>query len=281
MAQLLNPAVLAHHRATANLYVEGLALTHFDLGTKTWDVNFLRNSDHTFTLVVSGNGFPEDPLRIDQSVRSIRISTVNGIEPDFEQFPNGYWFSNQFFFRRTDLGHAEDFRWVPNLANRAEFLLHALVRPGAIKSGSAVDSVTELSIPNVVFYTKSRTDYPLTQSLLDIPDLLPIGKTNTTIGADILCDEGGAILIEIDGEEWARLPQVSGSPYLITFENSDNKRFPVAPEELIAGEFIKGDFALYYEFLDVFGAHYDMLCPKHVYKTSDCDCNPTFVSRFD
>jgi hypothetical protein len=29
-------------------------------------------------------------------------------------------------------------------------------------------------------------------------------------------------------------------------------------------EFIRGDFALYYEFLDVTGAHYDMLCPKAV-----------------
>jgi len=278
MALLLNPAEFNHHQATANLYVEGLAMTHFDIGTKTWEINFLRNSDHVFTLTVRGNS-RDKQIEITPHRQTMRVYTVRGIDPDFEQFPNGYWFSNQFFFRRADLGHPEDFRWVLNLANRAEFLLHGLVRPGAISSGSIIDSVTKLTVPNVVFYTKSRTDYPLTQSMFDIPDFSPLGRTNTTIAADILCEE--EIVIEIDGEVWHRLPHVQGSPYEITFENSDSKRFPVPPEQLIEKKFIRGDFALYYEFLDVVGGHYDMLCPDHVYHSSDCDCNPAFVSRFD
>jgi hypothetical protein len=280
MTVRFDPAELNHHEATANLYVEGLALTHFDIRRTTWTINFLRNSDHTLTLSIRGNGV-DKKITLDRTVKSLRVSTVDGVKPDFNQFPNGYWFSNQFFFRRTDLGHPEDFRWVANLANRAEFLLHALVRPGAIRSGSAIDAATELSIPDIVFYTHHRTDYPVTLSLSNLPDFLPLGRTNTTIGADILCKEGGAIVITINGRKLDPLPHVPGSPYQITFENSDDKRFPVPRNQLIENKFLKGDFGLYYEFVDVFGAHYDMLCPSHVYYSSDCDCNPAFVSRFD
>lgn len=280
MALSLDPAQLVHHQATANLYVEGLALTHFDIPTKTWEINFLRNSDHVFTLTVRGNSRDKD-VTITPNRQTIRVYTNGGIDQDFEQFPNGYWFSREFFFRRGDLGHPEDFRWVLNLANRFEFLLHGLVRPGELRSGSTIRSVTKLIVPNAIFYTKSRTDYPLTSAVLGIPDFAPLGRTNTTIGADILCREGGEIVIEIDGEVWHRLPHVPNSPYEITFENNDTKRFAVPPDQLIEKKFIRGDFVLYYEFLDVVGAHYDMLCPDHVYHSSDCDCNPAFVSRFD
>lgn len=279
MAVTIAPAELNHIRATANLSVEGLAMTHFDAARRIWEINFLRNTDHTLTLVVSGNGvFREIP--IDRTVQSISVSAVRGIMPDFEQFPNGYWFSNQFFLRRIDQGHPEDFRWVPDLANRFEFLLHAQVRPRDAISSSTIDSVTELTIPNVIFYTRQRTWYPLTQAIGPLVDPFALGKTNTMIGADIFCEDGGAVVIEIGGERW-ELPHVPGSPYQIEFENSDSKRFPVPPDQLIQGEFIKGDFALYYEFLDVAGAHYDMLCPAEVYRSSDCDCNPSFVSHFD
>ena len=276
----LDPPELEHTQATANLTVEGLALTHFDKSKKTWEINFLRDKNHKFTLKVRGNITKE--IVIDAAVKSIEVSTVKGRDPDFDQFPNGYWFSHELFIRPFDQGHDEDFRWVQNLANRAEFLLHARVRRRMEgKLGGTIDSVTELSVPNVIFYTRQKTWYPLTPAIEDIPGIFPIGKTNTMIGADIFCEDKGEVVIAIDGKEWVRLPHVSGSPYQIEFENADTKRFPVPPDELIAKKFIKGDFALYYEFLDVTGAKYDMLCPERVYRSSDCDCNPAFVSTFD
>jgi hypothetical protein len=275
MTALLNPAELNHNQATANLFIEGLSVTHFKKPQKTWEINFLRNAQHKLRLDVTG----KDPIYIEPGV-PITISTVRGIVPDFEQFPNGYWFSNQQFNRITDQGHDEDFRWVPDLANRFEFTLHALVR-NRETFGQGVDSINKLSVPNVVFFTREKTWYSLTQAVFNIPDILPYGRTNTTIGADIFCEEGGEVVIEIDGREYARLRHVAGSPHQIEFENSDSAHRPGEIIDIFGRKFIKGDFALNYGFLNVIGIHYEMLCPSNVFHSDDCDCNPSFVSSFD
>src|SRR5688500_8122807 len=101
MAAQLDPAELEHTEATANLSIDGLCIAHFNR-EKTWEINFLRNDDHKLRLEVRGNGFHKPPIEIDAAVASIKISTVGGKVPDFEQFPNGYWFSNATFPRFTD-----------------------------------------------------------------------------------------------------------------------------------------------------------------------------------
>lgn len=278
MSVQIDPAELEHTRATVVLSFEGLFITHFDPSAKTWEIDFLRNSHHTFAMSIMGNGV--NTQQTIGSVPNIRITTVGGIAPDFGQFPNGYWFSNQIFSRPADLGHPEDFGWVPDLANLWEFPLHGRVSRRSTL-GSRIDSNTMLSVANVILYTRSRTDYPLRQAVSNIPSPFIFGRTNKAIGADILCEDGGEVVIEIDGSAPIHLPRVSGSPYVIEFENSDNRRLVTPPDQFIQDQFMIADFSLFYEFVDVSGIEYDMLCEKRLIVSGDCDCNGGNVSRFE
>ena len=275
MTALLNPPELPHDQATANLSVEGLALTHFDKASKSWEIEFLRNAYHDFELSITGR----DPIDL-RDVETITISTVRGIEPDFEQYPNGCWFSGQEFNRRRDEGHPEDFRWVPDFANRTEFPLHALVRRREVL-GRDIRSVATLTIPNVVFYTKQKEALPLNQTVLGIPFFVLFGKTDKTIGADISCEEGGQIIITIDGNELDPLPHVPGSPHQIEFKNKDMRTEEGPVIEILGRSFVKGDFALTYQALNFLGVQSEMLCEAPITKSGDCDCNPNTVSTFD
>ena len=281
-AETLSPTQLDHNLATANLYLEGLAIMHFDHAQTTWEINFLRNEKHTLLVRLNGNGHSNETLTLDSdSPHEIEIIVEGGNAPNQAQFPNGYWFSDETFHRRADLGHPEDFRWVPDLANRSEFLLHGLVRRRPTGTlGPALSSVSKVSVSDVIFYTVGKTDYVQTQALLYVPSPFPFGKTNTVVGADILCADTGAVVIKIDGTEYKRLPHVPNSPYQITLENSES-RGPILPPDRVVGEFLVGDFNLVYDFLDVPFLQYNMFCPKTVLRTDDCDCNVGFVSRFD
>jgi hypothetical protein len=273
----LNPAVLEHNQATANLFVSGLCILHFDINRRVWEINFLRNSDHTFTLNISGNGY-----NVSEEVgERLEVTTVDGIAPDWNQFPNGYWFSNERFNRGAAQGHDEDFRWVPDLANNWEFLLHGRPRRKP-RLGPTIDSITKVELANVLFYTWLKTGYNLTLALGRVPSPIPFGETNETVGADIVCKAGGAIVIKLNGKEY-RLPHVPNSPYTIELENTDSNPHQPPPPERIIGDFLLGDFYLYYDFVDVkqpIGFTYDVVCRLKLFKSDDCDCNPAFVSSF-
>ena len=280
MTATLSPDVLDHGQVTANLYLEGLAIMHFDHQVTTWEIDFLRNAKHTLLLSIEGNGHSGDPVVIDpSSPHDIEIIVEDGIAPDWAQFPNGYWFSNETFNRRADLGHPEDFRWVTDLANQSEFLLHGLVRKRTGTLGPSLTSISKVTVKDVIFYTKGKTEYVLTQALLGIPNQLPYGKTNTVVGADIVCADTGVVVIKIDGQVYQRLPHVPNSPYKISLENSES-RSSILPQERILGDFLVGDFFLFYDFLDVLGLTYDMVCPLSLLHSDDCDCNVGFVSSF-
>ena len=276
MPVLLSPEPQNHQQATANIYIEGLGLMHFDLERRTWDITFPRNGDHKLILSIERNGQEQIPSReIDPGVSSIEISAEGAIPPDWAQFPGGYWFSGSFNRRGTN-NHDEDFRWVTDLANFFELPLHGVVRRRS-ELGASFISLTTASVPNVIFYTKSTTFYELTLAPLGLPLFYTFGKTNRMVGADIFCEEGGAVIVKIDGTEYAHLPHMPGSPYEITMSNYEPFGQKI-PADRKVGEFKRADFRLYYELVDVF-AGYDMHCPVTVLHTRDCDCDVVRVSN--
>ena len=267
----LNPDPLPHGEATANLLIEGLSVMFFNDVARSWDVLFLRDEAHDFTLTIKGNGYRQKcPEKIDLKTSRIEISATKPIAPDWNQFPRGFWFRDPFG-RRSSSSHPEDFRWVVDLSS-SELPLHVSVQlkrtPGK--------GLTRLNVGDVIFYTAARTDDELRLALFDGSFTLPFGKTNELVGADIRCENGGEVIVRIDGKECDRLPHVPGKPYTITLSNHEPQSNRI-PDEKVVGQYKRGDFRLYYDVLTVFGK-YDLFCPATVIRTRDCDCETVQVS---
>jgi hypothetical protein len=274
MVVKLNPAQLDHSRATAHLLIKGLSVMLFNPAPeqKRWEVAFPREKKHLLELTIEGNGHQQTcPEEIDLETSHIDISVTKPIVPDWKQFPRGFWFRNPFS-RRLLANHYEDFRWVPDFCSFSDFPLHGRVR--LKKPGK---KCTILTVGNVIFYTKEHSYYELHQSLMNDNIIVPLGKANNQVGADIRCENGGEVIVRIDGRECARLRHVPGKPYTITLSNQEPKSNKI-PADRIVGKYKRGDFKLYYNLLDV-DVKFDLLCPDTIYKSRDCDCETVHVSN--
>jgi hypothetical protein len=271
----LNPDPLPHQQAAANLYIEGLAAMFFNHRQRTWDVAFLRDTKHDFTLTIKNNGYQQVcPTKIDLNTSRIEVYATKPVTPNWNQYPNGFWFHDSFS-RTSTTNHPKDFRWVVDLSNRTELPLHVAVwlrpRPGKGR--------TVLTIGDAIFYTEAITSYELMVAPFGTALMRRFGKINELIGTDINCESGGEVVIKIDGRECDRLPYVPGSPYTITLSNHEPAT-NIIPDEKKRGNYKMGDFRLYYDLVGVLG-QYDMFCPQTIIRTRDCDCETVQVSALD
>lgn len=251
---------LNHDAATAIVVLDGLAVCCFNKDGEDphWQVGFLHQPHHDVTLKVSTtDNAVIVPLTSLPGARRIRIYTEGGIRPDYEnEFKDGF-FDNGPIDRNvrpvTD-DEVENFRWVVDLENQNE-LGH-----GRVRLRRPTNPVVLTTIFNAVFYNKEVTPPP-PHHFFVLPDgvdpnlLRPnqlgdfeFGQVDDQVAGDIVCEEGGRVIIEIDGDVIASLEARPDIRYLIDFNNMRRHHEPQRGRAL---DLELVDFSLYYDLLDV------------------------------
>jgi len=269
---------LPHDHATANLFIDGLAICCFTPGGQVgqWDVGFLRHHEN-HELILNIDGDANTPIRFDPNPGIvIHIETEKGISP-FQQNPLGFFDQGPIAERTkgpTTLDAAENFRWTINLEEPPEDIGHGrghLVKPSF--------PMTRAFIQNAVFYTQALSTKRLFRLLVsedgtrmsqqELDEHL-FGRTNNLIGADITCEPAGKINISIDfgngPEPLGSFPHRNGNPWQISLTNTrpattqlcDNDASKEGSRGLHSRDIRltgatpgQGDFQLYYEAFDL------------------------------
>jgi hypothetical protein len=249
---------LNHAAATATIIMDGLAVCCFNKNGKHphWQVGFLHQPHHDVNLRVSttAGDVIVDPKPLTGAKR-IRIYTEGGIRPDYENTFKGGFFDNGPVDRKVDpatVDETENFRWVVDLESDLGHERVFLKKPAK--------PVVLTTIFDAVFYNK-RVTLPSPHLFYVLPDginpnpLPPeqlrkhlFGHVNDVVAADIVCEEGGRVIVEIDGKIEASLDAKPDLRYLIDLNNMRHHHKPPPGRgrdlELV-------DFSLYYDILDV------------------------------
>lgn len=248
---------LDHTKATAIVRMDGLGVCCFNRQTQQWQVVFLRQPQHDLQLSVSTKSdvvLPQQPIT---GHSNIRIYADRAVKPDYENTFREGFFDNGSLNRKaapTTPAEEENFRWVVDLENEQELPLGvvSLKRPASsgiltvISDAVFYNNEVTPSAPNDFFLLPDGIDANrLTQTELE---QFEFGKVNDLIAADIICEDGGSVVIEIDGKVVSSLVAKPGLTYLIAL---NNMRMHHMPHNVHSPLFEKIDFSLYYDVIDV------------------------------
>jgi hypothetical protein len=288
--------ILDHSKATVTISLEGLALGCFNEKTRNWEVGLIREDCHVPRVTVGkvdadGNS-SEITFEVDEQ-HKIFISGTNVVAPEqplFQQDP----------FDRKNPGRSnrEDIRWIIDLEK--EF--------NQGKELELLDTfpINELYISEPTIY--ANQDRRLTNmTLLDLATEPPtdkgsFGTVSAICNADIVCNEGGAVTVRVEGPLGfsIELPHIPGETHGIKIENlcppaMNNKNAQAQPESLSAsnpvaqpqpppqpaaqspanGPHKASDFSLYFK-LAKFDTVFDLKSPAGEHG-SDAVCNPALL----
>lgn len=212
---------LDHDNATATVSITGLALGCYNRATENYEVAFLRHDCHALTIEVRKKLPDGDDSIMMYEIRDFQhrifIDAENAVSPEDPIYTVG-----ESFDRTTPEGDPEDFRWVIDFdtdfhnKNGVE-----LQRPNI--------PVTEMYISKPRLYGDKNllTQDPFDRVRVD-DDGRPIvgaqpeefGFFTEGIKADITCQDGGAVILRIDGPQGfqVHLPHADG-PHEITITN--------------------------------------------------------------
>ena len=237
---------LDHSNVTATVSIRGLALGCYNLGTDNYEVGFIRHPEHKLEITVIKNtpaGKEEIPLPQVLPNHRIWIETVGGITPPRPPFYTQKPPEDPDFDRNASGQDPEDFRWIVDLEKELSGNTEVpLISPGF--------PVTEAKISNPYLYA-DKEGFALDswdRVNLDNPaEVEPFGKLCEVIKGDIRCEEGGEVILRIEGsmETRVRLPHLAGFTHGIEIKNECPRR------TLQPGE--PGDFAIYYSLVESTG----------------------------
>ena len=251
---------LDHPNATATVSITGLALGCYNKCTQNYEVGFLRHDTHNLTIEVTKKlPYGESKMKyeiIDHEHR-IFIDAENAAAPEDPIFTVG-----EEFDRTQPPENLEDFRWVIDFDTD-------------MNDGNPVDlkapdvPVTEMYIskprlygdqdlltqdPHLVVRLDPNTNEPVAG---EDPELF--GFFTEGIKADITCQNGGAVILRVDGPQGfqVHLPHGYGQPHQIKIENICPPKAALANGETSCGSETTGepgdpeptDFRLYYSLI--------------------------------
>ena len=211
---------LPHVNVTATVSITGLALGCYNQTTQNYEVGLLRHDTHNLTIEVTKWVADDDAsvmkFILDKQHR-IFIDAENAIVPDSPIYMDGEDFDRQ------DITHdQEDYRWVIDFETD-------------LNNGEPVE-LKHPEVPVTEMYVSKPTLYadPLLISV-DTFKLVPLdaqgqpladevqdfGFFTEGIKADIHCQNGGAVILRIDGPQGFQihLPHGSAKPHEIKVEN--------------------------------------------------------------
>jgi hypothetical protein len=247
---------LDHTKATATITLDGLGICCFNNRTHQWQVAFLRQPEHDLRLSVFKGLNSILPEQIVSAGSRVNIYTQKGVCPDYEKtFKEGF-FDNGPVNRKAGPANdaeRENFRWVVDLADSRE------LPQGNVKLKKSELGGVLTTISDAVFYTKDLSastpnDLFLLPEGVDPNQLAQaelaqheFGRINDVIAADIVCEPGGSVVVEVDGRIVSMLEAQPGGSYTIALDNARMEHDHGHPAPGIQ----KGDFSLYYDAVDV------------------------------
>jgi hypothetical protein len=226
---------LDHPNATAMVSITGLALGCYNKATQNYEVGLIRQNTHTLTIEVKKqlpNGLSRMIYQIADAQHRIFIDAENAATPADPIYTVGEAFD------RNDGEHdPEDFRWVidfeKDLNGGAEVNLKAPSVP-----------VTEMYVSKPRLYADpdlmAPDPYLLVQIDRETNDPVPnqepemFGFFTEGIKADITCQDGGAVILRVEGPQGfhVHLPHGTARPHEIIIQNT----CPPKEEENQGGE---------------------------------------------
>ena len=261
---------LDHSKATAKVSVTGLALSCYNPTTNNWEVGLVRQSPHVLRITVGKFADAENSAQMTFEIdeqHKIYITAANAVvpaEPLYKQDP----------FSRTDpeTSDREDFRWIVDFDT--EFNAYGS-EPIPIKKPDGL-AITEMYVSSPVLYAdKNDQLHQLKLVNLDTAEKTEFGTIAQKCHADITCNEGGAVILRIDGPLGfsVDLPQIEGVTHRILIENlcpEGDEGFTVKGQK-------RSDFNHYFSLITLpDGATFDLETPEPVSGGlgTDAVCNP-------
>ena len=260
---------LDHSKATATISVTGLALSCYNPTTNNWEVGLLRQAPHVLRITVAkfadADNSSQATFEIDKQ-HKIYITAANAVVPDEPLYKRDP-------FSRTSPGTSdrEDFRWIVDFDT--EFPGY---KPVSVERPDDL-AITELYVASPVLYADKKDQLDqLTLVNLATDERTEFGTIAQKCHADITCNEGGAVILRVDGPLGFSLdlPHIDGVTHRILIENL----CPEGKEGFISetGE-KRSDFNHYYSIISLpRDVTFDLLTPEQLKggEGTDAVCNP-------
>jgi len=202
--------------------ITGLALGCYNKATQNYEVGLIRQKTHTLTIEVKKqlpNGLSRMIFQIEDSQHRIFIDAENARVPDPEIFTVGETLD------RNDRTHdSEDFRWVIDFEMDLNGKAEVDLKPPKVP-------VTEMYISKPQLYADTNLMAPDPYLLVEIDPQTnkavasqqpaEFGMFTEGIKADIMCQDGGAVILRVDGPQGfqVHLPHGSAQPHEIIIKN--------------------------------------------------------------
>lgn len=213
---------LNHAEATAMVSITGLALGCYNKATQNYEVGLIRQNTHTLRIEVKKQlaaGHSRMVYEIKDSQHRIFIDAENAVVPDPAIFTVGDTFD------RNDREHNhEDFRWVIDFEKDLNGDRPVNLKPPEVpvtemyisKPQLYADSDLMSLDPYLLVHIDPQTNKPVANEEPEVFGLFTEG-----IKADITCQNGGAVVLRVDGPQGfaVQLPHGTGRPHEIIITN--------------------------------------------------------------
>lgn len=266
----------------AQLTIDGLGICCFNDEAKFWEVAYIRRARHKLIITIAeldSQGEPVAgkvvPYLVDDDVESFRISLSGGSEAHYGVYPHGGPAAPDFV-RTAANNDPHDLGWMIDVTGAEPQHDFKRLVPKS-KSGAGV---TLAQLRHSFFYTRKPGAHPV--RLSPVKDNHPnsqnsreLGRANEEIDGMLLASEPGKITFEFEPARSFSINPLPYDPsqpcrYRITIINEDEQFSQ--PK----GGFVRGDFHLYYDIIEVEGEQQDLWArprPTTPGNPSDGDCN--------
>lgn len=276
---------LDHTNATATVSISGLALGCYNKSTQNYEVALLRHDKHHLTIEVK-KYLPDGESTMLYEIKDCRhrifIDAENAVAPQEPFYTVG-----DDFDRRALGADPEDFRWVVDF----EKDLNCGKR---VKLKHCDVHVTEMYVakPRLYAGTDLFTQDPYFLVRLDpetnepVPNEDPVlfGFFSEEIKADITCQDGGAVVLRVDGPQGFHVALPPGNqPHEITIKNICPPKAKEEDGDTSDNSDITGDgsdplkptdFRLFYSLIvDTDGNKYDVKPPPNHGEGAVCNAS--------
>ena len=267
---------LEHDNATATVSITGLALGCYNKATQNYEVGFLRYKCHNLLIEVKKKLNGEDSVmtyQIIDHLHRIFIDAENAVSPD-----DPIYIVGENFDRKQPNHDREDFRWVIDFENDFNNGDPVVLRRPTVPVTEMYMEKPRLYADTALFtpeqYLLVRID-PGTNRPVENEDPQVLGFFTQGIKADITCQNGGAVILRVEGPQGfnVHLPHGYG-PHEITITNictPEAAGEEEEEEEEVGDANLNGsansqltDFRLFYSIIrDTNGEKYDVQSPVH------------------
>lgn len=257
---------LDHSNVTASVSITGLALGRYNVETNNYEVGFIRDLKHLLTITVLRHGADNTvstmTFELDKRHR-IFIETHGGLAP-----PERFYKPTENFDRNAEGQDREDFQWIMDLQKD----LNQGQDP-QLKKPELPVTETYISRPMLYADPTGFASGPVKKvNVADPNDATPFGELCETIKGDIRCENGGAVILRIEGPLGFTLPPleyIPGQTHEIVMKN-------LCPTPAAAGPAggSASDFIVYYSVIeDTAGQRFNLQLENPDVHNPDGVCN--------